>query len=454
MWGRIGFLTTVIFFILLNPILVNAEEIHVTDEDTLNMALEDVNDGDIIILEEGEYHGNFVIENSIEFRGEDGARIIGPDTGYPLTIEADDVVVENLHVEGGASDAAGIFSRGDRNMITNNTINNVFHGILVRDGHSNTLSENKISSWDDSSRSYGYAMYVINGDGAMISHNETYDTQDGVWVSHSTSAIVNYNRFINARYGVHTMYADNVAIAHNEVRGSHNGGMIMESNNITIKNNYFHLNTTSDGAGVFGYDLFDSVIADNIIQGNARGIYLSYAQGNDIYRNDITENVRGMEFGDGGTNNTVYYNNFTKNTQQIVTKPENENEFNYGELGNFWDDQNILDLDEDGMNDFAYKSGDVFYQMIEKDPFLQIFFDSPTVRLWNTIEQYTHIPSDTHVIDEYSLAEPVEIVPQVEVYKPEGNQMGFSNPAILIGLFATIIVISGFTVYITRRRKI
>lgn len=439
---------------MLNPGLANAEEIRVTDEETLNTALEEASDGETIILEDGEYHGNFVIEHSIEFKGEDGARIIGPDTGYPLIIEADDVVVENLHVEGGGTDAAGIFSRGDRNEITNNTINNVFHGILVRDGHSNILTENKISSWDDSSRSYGYGMYVINGDGAMVSHNETYDTQDGVWVSHSTSAIINYNRFINARYGIHTMYAENVAIAHNEVRGSHNGGMIMESNNITIKNNYFHLNTTSDGAGIFGYDLFDSVIADNIIAGNARGIFLSYAQRNEIYRNDIMENVRGIEFGDGGTNNTIYYNNLTKNTQQVVTNPENENEFNYGELGNYWDDQNILDLDGDGLNDFAYKSGDVFYQMIERDPFLQIFFDSPTVRLWNTIEQYTHIPSDTHVIDAYSLAAPVDIVPQVEVYVPEGNQMGFSNPAVLTGLFVTIIAISGFTIFVTRRRKV
>ena len=96
----------------------------------------------------------------------------------------------------------------------------------------------------------------------------------------------------------------------------------------------------------------------------------------------------------------------------------------------------------------------VFYQMIERDPFLQIFFDSPTVRLWNTIEQYTHIPSDTHVIDAYSLAAPVDIGPQVEVYVPEGNQMGFSNPAILTGLFVTIIAISGFTIFVTRRRKV
>src|SRR5690625_1591976 len=205
MWKKIGFLSIFIFFIFLDPNFASAEEIRVTDEDTLITALEEASDGDVIILEEGEYHGNFVIENSIEFKGEDGAHIKGPDTGYPLIIEADDVLVENLHVEGGGTDAAGIFSQGDRNQITYNTISNVFHGILVRDGHSNNLTENKISSWDDADRSYGYAMYVINGDGTMVSHNETYDTQDGVWISHSTSAIVNYNRFINARYGIHTI---------------------------------------------------------------------------------------------------------------------------------------------------------------------------------------------------------------------------------------------------------
>ncbi|PAV31037.1 hypothetical protein CIL05_04835 [Virgibacillus profundi] len=456
MWKKIGLIVLIIFFILPSSSFANENEIHVTDGESLRIALEVASDGDVILLEDGEYHGNFTIESSIELRSEGEAYIQGLERGYPITIEADDVVIDNLNIEGGGTDAAGIFSRGNRNEIKNNMINNVFHGVLVRDGYGNIITGNTISSWDElkGSKKYGYGMYVINGDGAVITHNETYDTQDGVWISHSASSQINYNRFINARYGVHTMYAENVVITHNEVRGSYNGGMIMQSNNITIKNNYFHLNTLSDGAGIFGYDLFESTISDNIIKGNSKGIFLSYAQINEIVRNEITENIRGIELGEGAINNRIFLNNFTKNTQQVVTNPENENEFNWGEVGNYWDDQQILDLEADGINDFVYKSGDVFYQMIERDSILQVFFDSPTVRLWNTIEQYTHIPSETHVIDEFSLSESVEIVPQVEVYTPEGEQMGFASPVTLLFLFISIIAISVLAVYLTRRSKV
>ena len=454
MYKRIGFITCVIFFILLNPGFANAGEISVTDEETLTAALKEAQDGDVIILEAGEYQGNFTIEASIELIGEEGAHIKGLDTGYPVLIEADDVVIDNLHVEGGGTDAAGIFSRGNRNEIKNNKISNVFHGVLVREGYANVITGNNISSWDElkGSKRYGYGIYVIEGDSAVIAGNQTYDTQDGAWVSHSTLAQITNNRFINARYGVHTMYASDVAITHNEVRGSYNGGMIMQSENITIKNNYFHLNTISDGSGIFGYDLFDSSISDNIIKGNSKGIMLSYAQGNRIHNNEITENVRGLELGEGATNNWIYLNNFKKNTQQVITVPENENDFNVDEIGNYWDDQQIVDLQDDGTNDFAYKSGDVFYQMIERDPFLQVFFESPTIRLWNTIEQYTHLPSDTHVIDEYSLTEPVEVVQQIEVYTPQEEQMAFMNPVGLALLFVLVIGISFITIYLSRRK--
>jgi|GEM_PF-6626315 len=444
----------IIFFLLPKPAM--ADVIHVTDGDSLRHALAEASDGDAIILENGSYHGNFLIETSITLIGEEEVVIKGLDNGYPLTIEADDVVVDNLHIEGGGTDAAGIFSRGNRNEIKNNTINNVFHGVLIREGYGNIITGNTISSWDEltGSMRHGYGIYVIEGDGAIITNNQTYDTQDGVWLSHSSSAQVSNNRFINARYGVHTMYAENIAVTHNEVRGSYNGGMIMQSKNITIKYNVFHLNTLSDGSGVFGYDLFDSIISDNIIKGNSKGIRLGYAQRNEILRNEITENIRGIELGDGALNNRIFMNNLTKNTQQVVTNPENENDFNYQGLGNFWDDQQILDLEADGINDFAYKSGDVFYQMIEKDDFLQIFLDSPTVRLWNTIEQYTHIPSETHVIDAYSLAKPIDVDQQIEVYLPENQQMGWTKPGKLIGLFTSVLVISVVTVYLTRRREI
>src|SRR5699024_10305928 len=106
--------------LLFLPAVTFAEEniTRVSEDDALQDVLDMAVDGEIILLEDGEYHGNFVIKSSIVLKGEgDDAWLKGPDTCYTLTIEADDVTVENLNVEGGSTDGAGIYSRGDRNEI-------------------------------------------------------------------------------------------------------------------------------------------------------------------------------------------------------------------------------------------------------------------------------------------------------------------------------------------------
>lgn len=451
---RIIYILTFIAALLVLPHISAAQKITVSDTASLSKALREADTGSTILLEAGEYKGAFTINKSLHLIGIGNVIITGLDKGHVLTVEADGVTIENIEITGGGSNSAGIYIMSNRNHILNNHIHDVFHGIQVMKGYGNIIQGNMISSYSNPTEHKGYGVNLIESDHAIVVDNRLSTLQDGVYISYSNYVEVNNNTISKARYGVHTMDSQYVAIYENEVRESHNGSMIMQSYDIYIRHNRFHMNTTKNGTGIFVFDTFNSDFSQNIIESNYRGIYLQNASRNTIHLNHIAENMKGLELGEKSNQNKVYANNFIKNTQQVVTQPQNENQFTVEGVGNYWDDLKIVDLNEDLINDFAYKSGDVFYTTTAKEPLLQLFIESPTVQLWNMIEQYTYIPSDSVIIDERPLATPVNVNMYVEHPKAASTNISYeSSPATLI-LFITMSFVSGLLLFITRRSVI
>lgn len=401
-----------LFALYFTPNFAAAEDYTIKTSEELEQILTKVKDGDSIIIETGEYYGNLLIDKSITIRGKENATIQGDSEGYVLSINADNVTIENLVIRGGGSHNAGIYISSNHNLIKHNTIEDVFHGVYIVEGYGNSIIENRITSFSKRSDHKGFGVYLVDAPYSTIKNNELYDLQDGIYVSYSDFCEVHSNNILRARYGVHTMDSKNVVIANNEVSQSHNGLMIMQSYEVHILGNTFHSNTTIDGSGMFIFDTFDSVISTNTMKDNFRGIYLENAKRNIIHFNVFLENDIGLELGTASETNLIYLNNFRKNTTQVISVPGNKNLFSRDQYGNYWDDQKIVNLNNDDIIDFAYKSGDVFYHLSKKEPLLQIFQQSPAVRLWNSIEKYTPVPSEQFIIDKHPLVKPAPI--QVE----------------------------------------
>lgn len=407
MYKKIGIFIVLVWFIFIGK--ANAEEISVTDGNELKEALSKTGENRIIRLEPGEYVGVFTISETVHLIGKEGAKLIGPGSGNVLTIEADDVTVEGLQIEGSGSQNAGIYVKGNRSFIQKNLIQDVFHGIYAKESYGHRMENNVITSFKGSSNHKGYGIYLVKAPNSVAANNFIYDTQDGIYVSYSDYCEIRGNQMVRARYGVHTMDSKTVLIAQNEVRESVNGLMIMQSNEVSILANSFYLNTKIDGSGMFIFDTFDSKISSNIMQGNFKGILLENAKRNTIEFNTFIGNHTGLELRKASDENTIYLNNFYHNTRQIISDQKNTNQFTKDKYGNYFDDHGSLNLNNDELVDFAYKSGDVFYNMTSEEPYLSIFYQSPAVELWNMIEQYTPMPSDSFVIDESPLVKPAPV---------------------------------------------
>ncbi|MBU8728601.1 NosD domain-containing protein [Cytobacillus pseudoceanisediminis] len=441
MYKKIGW-----FLLFLSLILAgkaSAQEMTAASSKELKAALSDPQVS-VIKLQSGIYEGNILIERKVHIIGDKGTRILGTEKGHVLTIAADDVIVENLEVEGSGSQNAGIYVKGDRAYLHHIALRNVFHGIYARNSYGHRFENNLITSFHGRNRHSGFGIYLVEAPNTAVKENYFYHTQDGVYVSYSDFCEVTGNIMFKARYGVHTMDSRNILIADNQVTESINGLMIMQSYEVFILENYFFKNTEIDGAGIFIYDTFDSKISSNIVKGNFRGIILEHAKRNRLEFNNVLRNDTGLEIGKNSNDNTIYLNNFSGNTRQVISEKDNRNLFSKNNYGNYFDDHHLLNLDNDHKVDFAYKSGDVFYQMADDEPLLQVFYQSPSVELWNMIEQYTPIPSQAFIIDESPLAEPVPV--KQKKFISEKNHINHSREFPII-LFFFLITLASLLIF-------
>src|SRR5690554_4807282 len=82
--------------------LVHAADIQVTPDQNLQDVITQANPGDHIQLQPGTYEGSIVIEKPITLSGpEDRSAIIqGPGTGRPIWVQAPNVTLQRLTVQG------------------------------------------------------------------------------------------------------------------------------------------------------------------------------------------------------------------------------------------------------------------------------------------------------------------------------------------------------------------
>lgn len=444
----------ILFFLLLLLSLAApkamAKEIAVHNENDLHRALQLAHQGDVITLKKGTYRGNLVINRSVTIRGEDGAIIIGTGEGNVITVAADDVVIDNLDIQQSGSQDAGIYITANRTKMLNNIIHDVFHGIVVRNGYGTEIRHNQITSFAEKKAFKGFGIYLTEAPQTKIIENNIFRLQDGIYISYSNFCEVQKNKIWNARYGVHTMDSKNIAIAQNEVSESRNGFMIMQSDYVLMTGNVLQWNTTIDGVGIFMFDTFYSEITNNIMRGNKKGMYIENVQKSSIRYNIFEQNDTGLDIGKSSKENTIYLNNFLKNIRQIISAKNNKNTFSWEGLGNYYDDWQTMDLNRDNIVDYAYKSGDASYYLMTKEPLLQIFYESPAIRLWNMIEQYTPIPSDQFIVDRHALATPVTIHTHTNTNEKKNEAAPFPIPQ--LSFFLLLTLWSGATFLVTRRK--
>ena len=356
------------------------------DYDNINDAVDAATDGDTILVKEGTYKENVVIENSITLIGNGSANTIiqGSGSGNVVGIYSDWVNISGFKIiESGpeSSQGAGIKVNANHNKVFNNTLQENGNGIYVFRSQSNTINNNICSNnfvgiclglsgnniIENNTMSDNYRGIYISGDYNFINNNTCIINQfAGIVLAGSHDTTLTRNIFVRngiTIQGANEMYWDSHEIdTSNTVNGrpiyyyknasgitipagagqvilSNCTKMIIENQNLSFSfiglslgysdNNTISLNTFSNNLQ-YGVSLWysdDNSITDNNFTNNNYGMSIGWSDHNTIKRNTFTGNdFCAINIG-SGSDNIVTNNHFDDNTADIygdyIEKEEN-----------------------------------------------------------------------------------------------------------------------------------
>ncbi len=172
----IVFLVTVLFFSLTHIENVCGERLFVnntSDYSSIQSAIDNASDGDTILVLQGVYYENIIINKSVNLRGTNKDKVIVDGQGdNVIFISANNVTVSNLTVQ---NSGFGWYDSGISIYKVRNCV--------VKD---NVVMDNQI----------GINLYGLSNNNTIIG-NIIKDNQDGVWVWNSHENLIYNNIFVN-----------------------------------------------------------------------------------------------------------------------------------------------------------------------------------------------------------------------------------------------------------------
>lgn len=363
--------------------------------DKIQDAINKASIGDRIIVYEGTYEENILIEKSISLFGEDVDQVIidGGNEESVVTIDSSNVDFSTFTIKNSGMNAtdAGIkmtasskncqivenritdciyglyvdrcdntlfaqnyifetrnatfFISSDDNTIEyNHVYNNEMHGIFLNRTCANNLIQQNIvydNGW--------YGIY-LNDDcrDNTVSDNKVYENRNtGIRIEDSVSnTLVSTNEiFMNTNYGVFVV-GTQTEITKNKVTGNEKHGIFLFADDSTLVLN----NNASDNMldGIRMQNSTSNIVKSNKLINNKRyGLYVNfYCLKNQIFNNYFSNNdVNAKDISPDDSQNKWFHETFI-----------NESNIIYGPVisGNFWNDYAGTDDDRDGFGETPY----------------------------------------------------------------------------------------------------
>jgi nitrous oxidase accessory protein len=366
---------------------------HVSKGDNINDRLQIASPGDTILIEEGEYVENLVIEKSLTLKGINYPTIRGGFTSNVILIKANNTIIEGLIVsESGTrlmEDFACIRVDADSATLRKNIITKPLHGIYVKGGSNVTITGNRIEGrLDLIPEDRGNGIHLWNSGHNLLMSNNVSDVRDGIYFSFAHHTKVSDNHIHKVRYGLHYMYSDDNIFTNNIFENNVAGAALMYSQNIEFYKNIFARCRGFRAYGILFQSMDESKAHHNLIIDNSRGLFFDNCNSNQFTNNDVVDNDLALQIMGNGENNSIVLNNFVNNLGSLVMDVKKTSTF-WGDKsgGNYWTSYKGYDLDGDGIGDIPHTIQNVF-QLLESDiPEIRFYLNSPSAEILEIAER-------------------------------------------------------------------
>ena len=302
-----------------------AATITVQPSESIQEAIDQARNGDVIEVMSGTYQGTLDIKKEVSLVGIDSGKGIPViDAGSILGsvfITANNSQISGFKIKNPNGDGIDVIS--SNNTITNNTIEACGAAIYLMVSDGNTIFNNN-------------ATVRCEGVLGLLS-------SDGIMLAHSDENIIEGNTASGASMGIYLYFSHNNTILNNTAQRNDHGIAIKGSKNNTVQENCA-CNSKEEGIGLLN-GCTGNVVTRNNVSGNSIGIYLRDSSGNTIYLNDFIDNLK---------------NALSSGSDNIWHSPEKNSYSSAGNsftslLGNYWSDYVGTDSDGDSLGDDSHR---------------------------------------------------------------------------------------------------
>ncbi len=369
-----------------------AEEIIVpVGNNTLQLAVNAANTGDVLKLQAGRYSGELVIGTSVSIIGHPDSIIDAQGRGDVIRVNAPDVRISGLTIinSGDSLDTedSGVYvtDQGDRVLIENNYFEGNLVGVYLKGPVAAVVRGNTIiGSQFHRINDRGNGVYLWNSPGSIIEGNDIRYGRDGIFVATSNNNIFRNNRMRDLRFAIHYMYTQDSEISGNFSSDNHSAWALMFSDRLIVSGNR---SENDRDRGVFLNTVNYSTITDNHVSGGVeKCVFIYNANMNTFSGNHFEGCDIGIHFTAGSEKNKIFTNSFIANRTQVKYVGTRYIEWSFEGKGNYWSDNPAFDLNNDGISDQVYRPNGMVDQLVWKYPTAKLLIGSPVMQLLRWVQ--------------------------------------------------------------------
>ncbi|RLF52683.1 MAG: hypothetical protein DRN19_00515 [Thermoplasmata archaeon] len=305
-------------------------------------AIDNATDGDIIIVKDGIYYENIKVDKRLILRSEKGPDncIIDGRGKTVVTLNADGITIEGFTIRNATkrewTRSAGIRVLSNSNNIGYNKILKNEVGIKLKSSN-NIIAHNNISSVQD-------GISLLSSFNNSIAHNNISGNWYGIKLESSSNNIITHNKIPSGSISLesssgnivtnNTMYSGGVTIYGNKLR--HWNTHTIENNTVNGKPIYYFKNKIGEkipeDAGEVILANCSKITVENLKINNTEiGIEIAFSSKNVIRNNSISHSWRGIDMY-SSIDNVITWNNISNNCDGIYLKLSNSNTITFNNI--------------------------------------------------------------------------------------------------------------------------
>ena len=357
----------------------------------------------------GVYDGDVVIDKPLHLVGNGRPLLRGRGDGTVVVIAAPDVSIEGFDIDGRkggdlGKDASGILVAAPRAVIRDCRVSNALFGIYLKAAPGSRIEHCRVSGIKEKSAGEkGSGIHVWNTDGFVLTDNVVYDVRDGIYIQSSPNGTVLRNVARDLRYGLHYMYSDDNLFEDNVFENADAGTAIMYSKRLAFRRNQFMHNRGFASVGLLLQGC-DRVIAEhNLIADNARGVFMEGTSRTTVRENVIAESDVALVVFASASTTSITGNSFVANLAPLAFVGRRTDT---SVSGNYWSDNDALDLDGDGRTDQPYRLSSLFDHLRGNLTAADLFSRSLSASALAAAERSFPVLDLTPIVDPSPLARP------------------------------------------------